>query len=241
MTSIDVCIEIYKRLNVPAVTSLLGAGKVWQHNRPVNSPNTDVVVSIPMFEGNARSVSYVDVNIHTPNLKEYYPIAGEDPTFPDMAKFKQLTEAILPLLGSTAGFTLDVSIPGVPVRDSDGQWFTNIRAGFKVPGGSESWAATLVTYASVSDGSAGHTSSRQNLWSGQVLRELVRDGHQLRDQAAHYAYIEQATWFVPLSAGEIPKAAVLEVGGRECKIMAFTEMGGFWRVETASKDGYSGT
>lgn len=264
MTGIDIVIEIRKLLNVPAITTLLEGGKVWQHNRPRNSEFTDIVISIPEYKGAAMIDGYVDINVHTPNLDEYYPIAGgpEDGTFPDLAKLKQVTDAILPLITNIVGFTLHSTIVGVPIRDKDGNWFSNIRVEFSGINLSDGVAVSLLTETSLDDGYGGVTVALTEAWTGLGVKVDIKKGSQLNVNAGRYEFNLMCDWILPdfdirllwsqdginavsqdgingIQAGEYyapQKNMQLHAPDGTYVINGIVGLGGFWRLSTIRKD-----
>lgn len=240
MTGIDIVIEVWKKLNVPTVTTLLGAGKVWQHNRPVNSKNPDVVISLPVFDGNSRALNYVDVNIHTPNLKEYRPFnEDEDHTFPDLAKHKSILDTVLPLLTSGAGYSIRPAILGVPIRDVDGQWFTNIRCTIITLDNQASIMSKLRKVVSMADGYAGVTTTLQDVWEGLAERLSIPDESQVTTESGRLDLTRRERWRIPAVAGKAPqKSHVFSNSQGTYNILAIYPNGeSFWDLMVERKDG----
>lgn len=240
MTGIEVVSEIYKMLNVPAVTSLLGGGKVWQHNRPVNSPFPDVVISLPVFDGNSRSISFVDVNIHTPNLREFWPIAGrnEDHTFPDLEKHNAILNAVLPRIVSGIGFSLEPAILGVPIRDEDGQWFTNVRVSLTTINQNRSLPAVAVELTTATDGFGGCFAVAHEVWSGFVEVLKLSEEDQVEDFSGRLDLIRRVTLRVPADAYTPQKNHQIHTTEGVYVIRGiFPEGASFWKLLTTRKDG----
>src|SRR5690606_7070988 len=108
-------------VNAPAIISLLDGGGVWRYQRPLNSTFVDVVVSMPEYVGGSFNVSQIEINIHSPNIQNFEPIGIPDPTHPDVAKLREVTNAVISLL---SGYTLKVA--GKVIQDTDGHWYSNI-------------------------------------------------------------------------------------------------------------------
>lgn len=240
MTGIDIAIEVYKMVDTPTVRALLAGGRVWQHNRPVNSPYPDVVISLPVFEGNSRAVNYVDVNIHTPNLEGYYPIAGagEDHTFPNLAKHKEIVDAVLPLIQSIPGVSLQPAIRGVPIRDSDGQWYSNIRVNLVTLDPGASLTATLEEIVSTPDGYGGVNVSYNSVWTGLAERLSIVEGSQLNETEGRLDLLRRGVWRIPSSGATPQKYHRLVTSDGVYTITGISPEGGaFWRLTTVRKDG----
>lgn len=240
MTGIDIGIALYKMLNVSAVTTLLGGGKVWQHNRPVNSPYTDVVVSLPVFDGNSRSVNYVDVNVHTPNLEGLYPVDGEDQTFPDLAAQKEIVDVILPLIVSTTGLYLSPAIKGVPIRDSDGQWYSNIRINLITMDEGQTQSATLEKVTSASDGYGGVTTTNTTEWTGRAEKLTTIEGNQMSTGDGVTDLNRRTTWRIPHSSTTPQKYHQLVTLEGVFTVVGIAPEGNvFWKLTTVREDGWN--
>lgn len=243
MTGIEIVQRIYQMVNVPSVQALLGSGSVWQHNRPVNSPYPDVVISIPVFEGNSRAIDFIDVNVHTPNLDDYYPItgSGEDHTFPDLALHKQLVDTILPLIVSGPGYSFTEVIPGVPVRDSDGQWYSNIRLKVDAVDRGDSHTVSLIAYSSTVNQYGGAVVSESVHWTGTASRRSVNPDENLNVINGRYEVNLLCEWV--LSAAEVTpnKAMRLSAPDGEYVIRGIRPDVGMWVLSCARIDDYVAT
>ena len=240
MTGIEIVQRIYQMVNVPSVQALLGSGSVWQHNRPVNSPYPDVVVSLPVFDGNSRTINYIDVNVHTPNLDGYYPItgSGEDHTFPDLDLHKQLVDTILPLIVSGPGYSLDPAIKGVPIRDSDGQWYSNIRISIVTLDDAAALDSELQDMVSFPDGYGGHRVTYTQIWAGKAERTLISDGSQVQTEDGRTDLIRRVTWRLPATGLTPQKYHRLVNSAGIFNILGISPEGpSFWKLVTARKDG----
>lgn len=225
MTGIDVVIDIYRLLNVPAVTAL---SRVWQHNRPRNSSQTDIVISIPEYNAGQFNTGYVDINVFTPNK----PVLDNDTTFPDMAKFKQVVDTILPLLTATANFDLDVRIVGIPIRDKDGNWYVNIRVGFQ---GISNSAKPILLYSlsSLPDGYGGSTATKTLEYSGRGVQQDIAKGSQLNINIGRYEFNLRCDWIVDFRPS---KNWQLHSTDGVFVINGIVPEGDFWRLSTVGRD-----
>lgn len=225
MTGIDVVIDIWSLLNVPSVTSLT---RVWQHNRPRNSEQTDVVISIPEYNAGQFNTGYVDINVFTPNQT----VLNNDTTFPDMAKFKQVVDAILPLLTSTNNFDLDVRIVGIPIRDKDGNWYVNIRVGFQGISNSAQ-DITLWSVNSVDDGYGGSLTSFNLEYTGKGVQQNIGSGSQLNINAGRYEFNLRCDWIVDYQPS---KNWQLRTDYEVYVINGIIPEGDFWKLSCVRKD-----
>lgn len=240
MTGIDIVMQIYHMVNAPSVQALLGQGKVWQHNRPANSPYPDVVVSIPVFEGNARAIEFIDVNVHTPNLDDYYPIPGmgEDHTFPDLALHKQLVDAILPLIISGPGFSVIEAIPGTPIRDADGHWYSNIRLKFDSVESGDTHTVSLIEYNSTVNAYGGAVVAETLHWTGTASRRSVNPDENLTITNGRYEINLLCEWV--LSAYDVTphKAMRLSAPDGQYVIKGIRPDVGMWVLSCARIDDF---
>lgn len=233
MSGIDVVLDVWRLLNVPAVTNQLGSGKVWRHNRPLNSPNVDVVVSIPEYNAGEFNIGYLDVNVHAPNIKGFKPLGTEDTTFPDLIKLDAIVDTILPLLVS-GDFDLTVRIPGIPIRDKDGQWFANIRVGFsQIP--SDGVSVSLYSLDRVSDGYGGFGNTRTLVGNVVGSKMEAGTGSQLNINAGRYEFNEQVGFIIP-DTHTPQKNWQLQTSEGVYVINGITKQGSFWRLSTTRKD-----
>lgn len=233
MSGIDVVLDVYRLLNVTAVTSQLGSGKVWRHNRPLNSPNVDVVVSIPEYNASQFNTGYLDINVHAPNIKNYKPLGTEDLTFPDLVKMDAVVDAIMPLLVS-ADYDLTARIPGIPVRDKDGTWYTNIRVGFsQIP--TTGVAISLYSLSRVADGFGGFGNTRTLVGSVTGSKLDTGTGSQLNINAGRYEFNEQTSFIIP-NTYTPQKNWQVQTSERVYVINGITKQGTFWRLSTTRKD-----
>ena len=225
MTGIDVVIDIYRLLNVPAVTAL---SRVWQHNRPRNSAQTDIVISLPEYNAGQFNTGYVDINVFTPNPT----VLDNDTTFPDMAKFKQVVDTILPLLTATTNFDLDVRIVGIPIRDKDGNWYVNIRVGFQGISGTaqdiELWSVN-----SVSDGYGGSLISYNLEHGGKGVQQNIGNGSQLNINIGRYEFNLRCDWIVDFRP---EKNWQLRTDFEVYVINGIIPYGDFWKLSCVRKD-----
>lgn len=225
MTGIDVVIDIYRLLNVPAVTAL---SRVWQHNRPRNSAQTDIVISIPEYNAGQFNTGYVDINVFTPNPT----VLDNDTTFPDMAKFKQVVDTILPLLTATANFDLDVRIVGIPIRDKDGNWYVNIRVGFQGISDTAQYIE-LWSINSESDGYGGSLISYSLEYIGKGVQQNIGNGSQLNISIGRYEFNLRCDWIVDFRP---EKNWQLRTDFEVYVINGIIPEGDFWKLSCVRKD-----
>lgn len=236
-SGIDIVIDIFKLLYVPAVTNLLD-GDVWQHNRPRNSQLTDVVISIPEYNYGKINSGFIDIDVHSPNLKDFYPITGEpeDGTFPDLGKFKPLVDVILSLIVSTSSYSLSTKIAGIPIRDKDGEWYVNIRIEFEAINTSEAVDVDLLKEVSAPDGYGGVLVSDEIIWSGKASQINIKKGSQLNVNAGRFEFNLVSDWVLPLEVTPQKNNRIKTLEG-DYVINGIVRNSGFWQLSTIRKDG----
>lgn len=238
-TGIDIVDSLWATLNVPSVTSLID-GSVWKHNRPRNSAFTDVVISVPEYKSGAFNTGRVDVNIHSPNLKEYYPYPGglQDTTFPDLSVLRDVVDAIMPLLTTSGGYSLYASIPGVPIRDADGHWYANIGVSFEIINTDLSVPVQLVDEVLTPDGYGGVYVAFSLFWSGVASQLDIKEGDQDSIRAEKYVLNMKCGWLLPKAA--MPQKGMLLVApDGEYALNGISPHGDrkdFWMLSTTRKD-----
>jgi hypothetical protein len=118
-------------LNVTDITSII-SGSVYMFERPKNSVKQDIVLNTLALTNDQLQQGVFNVNIHSPNVKGVV-IAGEtDNTLPDTQFLLDTGKKVAALLYDYAGpdFSLSVQTPGLPLRDTDGTWYLNIRVNY---------------------------------------------------------------------------------------------------------------
>lgn len=231
MSGIDTVIDFYQVLNVPSITSLLNGGGVWRYQRPLNSTFVDVVVSMPEYVGGSFNVSQIEINVHSPNIQNFEPIGIPDPTHPDVAKLREVTNAIIPLLG---GYTLKVA--GKVVQDTDGHWYSNIIVVVGEINPELAIDATLWTMSRVSDSYGGFTPTYTQSWSGKASQINIASGDQLNIVLGRYEFNLKCDWIVP---NEITPQKFMQLRTDEgvYVINGIIPEDQFWRLSTFRKDG----
>lgn len=236
MSGLDISILIYNLLNVPEVLSTLGSGEVYRFNRPINSRERDIIIAIPEYNSDRFTSAYisrgfVDINIHVPNLH-----LEADQTSPDLATMKLITDAVLSRIKSTDDVTLDVRIPGVPLRDADGQWFCNIRIGFFAQDPRTSQNITLIDICGCEDGYGGYTPCLKPTWSGKGTMLDPVKGSQMDMAAGKFRMEMEVDWIVPEES--VPsKGNILMSDYGEFVVRGIVPENGFLRLNTKMKDG----
>lgn len=239
MTGIDIVDFLWTQLNVPSVTSLLGDGKVWKHNRPKNSPFVDVVISVPDYNATEKTSGFVDVNVHSPNLENYYPIPGgtEDDTFPDLAVLRNVTNALMPLIVSSGDYSLEARIPGIPIRDKDGHWYSNIRIAFTAINPDLAMPAELFNEVITPDGYGGNTINYVSHWTGVAAQENFGTNRQDSIQAGEFVLHLDSDWLVPAVAAPQKGMQLVAENGTYVINGITPEGDAFWRLKTTRRDG----
>lgn len=116
-SAIDVIVDVYSLVNVPAVTSAI-SGEVYQLERPDNSKKQDVVIGLLGADNEWLQEATVNVKIHVPNLK-----SGKA----DLNNLERIVNIVTPLID---GKYMDsfYTIKGTTYlqKDTDGTWFYRI-------------------------------------------------------------------------------------------------------------------
>lgn len=229
MSGLDIATSIFRLLNVVSVISK--ADGIYKFNRPLNSRKKDVVISIPEYNSGQFNTGYVDVNIHVPNLE-----LPNDQTSPDLVSMKSIVDAITPLISSIPGYSLSSRIIGIPVRDSDGQWYCNIRIGFIGIDDNAGKDIKLVLLSAVGDGYGGYTASRTDFWTGKGAVLELSKGNQLNINAGRHEFNMKVDWLLPFDATP-EKYMVLLTDEGEYTIRGIVREGGLFRVSSVRNDG----
>lgn len=130
-TGIEMATDGFTLINVDVVNSLI-TGACYLLERPQNSDKIDVVVNTLALTAAQLQNGVFNVNIHCPNLKGVV-IGGEnDDTQPDVVSMTSIGKVVTEILKDYNGFDfkLDVQTPGMPIRDTDGNWYVNIRVNY---------------------------------------------------------------------------------------------------------------
>lgn len=237
-SGIDIVVRVFKILNVPVLRTALGNGKVWQHNIPQNSPYTEVGIRIPTTDAYESELRFFDIDIRTPNLDEFHPHTDlpQDNTFPDMAEFKRITDIILPLIQTQGSFYVETKIPGVPIRDADGNWRVNIRVEFTDLDGQDTHEVTLVALNGVTDGYGGYIPTRTDVWTGAARRVDIIKTPNLIEVAGTYALHMRCSWLIAKDQITPQKNMHIVTDTEEYIITGIFPDGVFWRVTSVRKD-----
>lgn len=243
-SAIDIVVLIWGILNVPTLRNAIAPGKLWQHNIPQNSPYTEVAVSIPTTDAYESALKFFDIDIRTPNLgtqegeADFHPHTGlpQDNTFPDMAEFKRITDIILPLIQTTGDLYVETRIPGVPVRDADGNWRVNIRVEFTLLDTQDTHPTTAVELVGEPDGYGGYVPVDNIVWQGDAQRLNIVQNPQLDKTAGAYGLFLRCSWLVPKDQITPKKNMHLLTDEGEYVITGIFPEGVFWRLSTIRKD-----
>lgn len=233
MSAIDLVISFYRLLNVPAITGLLGDGKVWRYQRPLNSDKVDVVISVPEYVGGSFNVSDVEINVYAPNIQNFEPLGYPDPTHPDVVKLKAVTEAILTLLD---GYS--VKVAGKLVQDKSGVWYSNIVVEVTEIDQGLSTEVALWESSLVPDGYGGSTATFGQVWSGRAAQDNIRKDDQLEVNAGRYEMLLRCDWLIPSDEVTPQKNMELRTAEGDYVIRSIVpdSAGGMWRITTVRKD-----
>lgn len=228
MSAIDVAIQVFRLLNVPTITSL---ARVYQHNRPQNSKNVDVVIRVPNYSDGTLLTGTIDIRVHAPNPT--IPVDGKpDSTFPNTGLIRPVVDAILPLIQSSTDILLTVESAGTMEKEADGTWFATIRVSFDIIGVA---ATDVILYRILSqpDGFGGVTTQRDEVWVGKSSMQNVGNGTQLNIIAGRYQFNLRCDWLIPIKP---EKNWQLHTSEGVYVINGISPDGKLWRVSTARRD-----
>lgn len=230
MSAIDLVISFYRLLNVPAITGLLGDGKVWRYQRPLNSDNVDVVISVPEYVGGSFNVLDAEINVYAPNIQNFSPIGHPDPTHPDVVVLKSVTDAILSLLD---GYSIKVA--GKLIQDKSGVWYSNIVVEVADVNPSLSIPITLYSLQTTNDGYGGVTVSKVAKWTGEAaMTDTSREDRRSVD--GEVTSVNLRTHFVFKSDVAPQKNMELSTDEGVYVIRGISFDNGMWRLNTIRKD-----
>lgn len=129
-TSLDQDTEIFKLLNVPAVTSVITGG-IYKGRRPADSELEDILINTIFTGDGTRQQGVSNVNIYVKDVQT--TIAGKQQFLKNSARLKTLADLVTPLLEETDGNDFALWIDSTrPVAEPDiNQHFINIRIEFQ--------------------------------------------------------------------------------------------------------------
>lgn len=129
-TNIDMVNDAYKRLNTSGVRSLID-GVLIRYKRPKDSKKTDIVVNSISISNTQTQQGTFNINVHVPNLAGVKFDGIADPNQPDIDKLTTISNFIIPLFDTNWQYDYHTDLePPVPIQDSDGTWFMNIRVNY---------------------------------------------------------------------------------------------------------------
>jgi hypothetical protein len=129
-TSLDQDTEIYKLLNVPAITSVITGG-IYKGRRPADSELEDIVINTITTGDGTRQFGVSNVNIYVKDIQA--TIAGKQQFLMNTARLITLTNLAKPLLEETDGddFALWIESTRPAAEPEINQHFINIRIEFQ--------------------------------------------------------------------------------------------------------------
>ena len=129
-TNIDMVNDAYKQLNESGVKALID-GVLIRYRRPKDSKKTDIVVNSVSISNTQLQRGVFNINVHVPNLVGVKFDEVADNQQPDINKLKAISDYIIPYFDSNWQYDYHTDIePPVPIQDSDGTWFMNIRVNY---------------------------------------------------------------------------------------------------------------
>lgn len=118
--------DVFKVVNVPSVKALID-GNIIKFQRPFKSTKVDIVVNAITLDPEAYQFGSLNINIHAPNLITQFN-GITDNNQPNLPKFKEVWEAIKPLLSINNFDNFSIyPEPMQPILDTDGNWFATIK------------------------------------------------------------------------------------------------------------------
>jgi len=129
-TSLDQDTEIYKLLNVPAITSVITGG-IYKGRRPADSELDDIVINTITTGDGTRQFGVSNVNIYVKDIQA--TIAGRQQFLMNTSRLITLTNLVKPLLEETDGddFALWIESTRPAAEPEINQHFINIRIEFQ--------------------------------------------------------------------------------------------------------------
>lgn len=132
-SGIEVSQDVRSLINIPEVLNNI-TGKIYLQVLP-STNSVNIVVACLAVTNQQLQNATVNVNIHSPMLS--VDVEGSSPKrntqVPDLKTFERVASLILPYLDSQwkDEFNTYVESPGVPIRDTDGSYFFNIRVRYR--------------------------------------------------------------------------------------------------------------
>ncbi|MFC4213483.1 hypothetical protein ACFOWA_19980 [Pedobacter lithocola] len=132
-TGLEVVRDIRSLMNIPEITNNI-SGKIYDFWLPQNATGENVAISVLAIDNEKIQSSFVNVNIYAPNLKiNLVNNTGIDNTQPNLLRFDFLANLIIPFLDSQFKYDFHtwVDSPPIPMRNTDGGWFLNIKVNYQ--------------------------------------------------------------------------------------------------------------
>lgn len=124
-SSIDILTNLYNLLKVPAVTNMI-SGKIYIGNVPDVSQLEDISINTLANSNEYLQKGFININIHVKEIE-----SGRA----NLAKFKQIIDAIIPLVKDTQTqdvyFQIDDDKGIFKDQDKDSMFFYNLRLTFQ--------------------------------------------------------------------------------------------------------------
>ncbi|MDQ1139421.1 hypothetical protein [Pedobacter agri] len=123
----DVVTDVRGLINIPAIKSLLGGGKVEPSVKSTASTVKGIVVNSISISNTADQIGFGNVNCYAPAISS--TVNGKTVLLPDQQALSTLAKAITPLIDGvySASFRVWVEDMAVILQDTDGSYFANIR------------------------------------------------------------------------------------------------------------------
>jgi hypothetical protein len=121
----DMGIDVRSLINVPAIITLLGDGKIYPDVRPTDrADKVDIVINTLGINNNQFQKGTANINVYAPCLTDGRP---------NYEKLTMISKAILPLVDVQwkLSFRTEVTDPGTLLRDADGNWFLSMQLSYE--------------------------------------------------------------------------------------------------------------
>lgn len=114
------------------LVGLVISGQIYKYKRPLNSKKVDIVVNSLTLSTQPLQQGIVNINIHSPNMKNVQIEGQPDSEFPDSETLNRIAADIIPLVDVQWKDTFHTDIDTAPnmLQDSDGTWYINIRLNY---------------------------------------------------------------------------------------------------------------
>lgn len=123
----DIARDIRSLIDIPEVLELLEGGSIYEHCRPANNKQIDIVIGVLGGDNEYLQNANVNILIHAPLLQG--TLDGKIDRQPNLAKYNEICEVIAPLIDGQykSSFFTFTANTGDMFRDDYGSWFCLIQ------------------------------------------------------------------------------------------------------------------